>query len=302
VLKPPRLRAGARIALIAPAGPVAESRLTAALQQCEQLGLEPRLGRSAHMRIGYLAGSDAARLADLQAAIASDEIDAIWALRGGYGTMRLLPSLDLGVLAERPKAFIGFSDNTALHLAYARNGLVSFHAPHAGAAMPAMTAACFQRVLFEAAPAGLLPEGTETQPRTLVSGVAEAPLIGGNLAMLAACCGTPCALRAEGRILVLEEVGEAAYRVDRMITQLLLAGALDGVQGIAIGQFTGWEPEPIEPSLDELFLERFEPLGVPVLAGLPFGHVDENWSLPFGVHARLDANNGTLTILENAVT
>jgi muramoyltetrapeptide carboxypeptidase len=301
MIRPPRLRAGSRVALVAPAGPVPEARLAGALRNCELLDLVPQFGRAAHLRIGYLAGSDAARAADLRWAIESAEIDAIWALRGGYGTMRLLPAIDLRPLRARPKAFIGFSDNTTLHLSYARAGIVSFHAPHAGSAMPPLTVECFRRVLFEAAAAGELPQSSELAPRTIVGGVAEAPLIGGNLALLAATCGTPCALQARGRILVIEEVGEAAYRIDRMITQLLLAGALEGVRGVAIGQVTGWEPDEFEPALDDLFLERLEPLGVPVLAGLPFGHVDENWSLPFGVTARLDADAGTLTLLEAAV-
>jgi muramoyltetrapeptide carboxypeptidase len=301
VKKPPRLRAGSRVALIAPAGPVPEERITASLERCEALALEPRLGRGAHLRSGYLAGSDTARAADLRWAMEDDEIDVIWALRGGYGTMRLLPGLDLSQLQRRPKAFIGFSDNTTLHLLYAGEGLVSFHAPHAGAAMPPMTMECLRKVLFEPSPAGVLPPGA-AEPRTLIDGVAEAPLIGGNLAMLAACCGTPCALHARDRILVLEDVGEAPYRIDRMITQLLLAGCLDGVRGIALGQFTGDESGELETILDDLFVERFGPLGVPVLAGLPFGHVDENWSLPFGVQAKLDADAGTLAILEAAVT
>jgi muramoyltetrapeptide carboxypeptidase len=301
MIRPPRLAPGARVALIAPAGPVTEERVAAAFERCAAFGLEPRLARSARLRTGYLAGPDTSRAADLRWAIEGADTDAIWALRGGYGTMRLVSSLDLAPLARRPKAFIGFSDNTTLHLAFARSGLVSFHAPHAGAAMPSMTESCFRRVLFDPLPAGVLPNGEADSPRALIGGVAEAPLIGGNLALLAACCGTRYALSARDRILVLEDVGEAAYRIDRMLTQLLLAGALDGVRGIALGHFSTPADEPLAAPLDELFIERLAPLGVPVLAGLPFGHVDEHWSLAFGVVARLDADAGTLALLEGAV-
>jgi len=295
--RPPRLVAGARVALIAPAGPIDAARVDAALEQCARLGLEPVLGRSARQRLGYLAGDDAARLADLDQAVRDDRLGAIWALRGGYGTMRLLPHIDLSPLAERPRAFIGFSDNTALHLALDRLGVVSFHGPHAGGAFTAAADDAFRRVLFRAEPAGPL----EAEPaRALVPGTADGALIGGNLALLAALAGTAYALRARGKIVVIEDVGEPAYRIDRALTQLLLAGCLDGAAGIAFGRFDGCD-DPPGHSLDDVLLDRVAGLGVPVLAGLPVGHIDDNRCLPFGVHARLDAEAGTLTILEPAV-
>jgi len=296
--RPARLAPGARMALIAPAGPVDAARIDAALEQCARLGLEPVLGRSARRRYGYLAGEDEARLADLNDALRDERVDAIWALRGGYGTMRLLPRLDLSPLLARPRAFIGFSDNTALHLALDRLGLVSFHGPHAGAAFPAPAEDAFRRVLFRAEPAGAI---AAEPARTLVAGAAEGTLIGGNLALLAALAGTPYALRAAGRVVVIEDVGEPAYRIDRALTQLLLAGCLHGAAAIAFGRFDECaDPEPGRP-LDALLRERVAGLLVPVLSGLPVGHIDDNRCLPFGVRARLDADVGTLTILEPAV-
>lgn len=301
MLKPPRLRSGARVALVSPAGPSTPEKIEAALARCRGFDLEPVLAPSARERLAYLAGPDEARLTDLQAALEDPSVDAVWAIRGGYGTMRLLRHLDLEPLVRRPKAFLGFSDNTALHLALARAGLVSFHGPHAGGAFPPLAEACFRAVLFEPAPAGPLPTGTEEVPRTLVGGVAEGELIGGNLALLAALCGTPWALRARGRILVLEDIGEAVYRVDRMLVQLALSGALEGVAGIAFGRFSETPQADPARGLEAVLAEWAQSLGVPAVMGLPFGHVDENWTLPFGVRARLDADAATLRLLEPAV-
>jgi muramoyltetrapeptide carboxypeptidase len=301
-LKPPRLRAGARVALVSPAGPVTEARVAAALEASATLQLEPVLGRSARERHGYLAGADEARANDLNVAISDPSIDAIWALRGGYGTMRFLRRLELAPLRERPKAFIGFSDNTALHNAFARAGLVSFHGPHAGGPFPALAETCFRRVLFDATPAGTLPlPSDEPAPCTLRGGTAEGELAGGNLSLLAALCGTSITMNARGRIVVLEEVGEATYRMDRSLTQLMLAGALDGAVGLALGRFTE-RPEAVHDlRLEDVLGEIGEQLGVPTVMGFPVGHVDANWCLPFGVRARLDADQGELAVLEAAV-
>lgn len=302
MIRPPRLRPGARVALVSPAGPSMPDRIEAALARCRHFDLEPVLAPSAGETLGYLAGPDEVRRADLQAAFDDPSVDAVWAIRGGYGTMRVLPRLDFAPLVRRPKAFVGFSDNTALHLALARAGLVSFHGPHAGGSFPALAERCFRDVLFEAAPAGPLPPApSDPTPRALVGGVAEGELIGGNLAMLAALCGTPWALEARGRIVVIEDVGETVYRIDRMLVQLALAGALEGAAGIAFGRFTDTPAtdaaRPLETVLEECALS----LGVPAVMELPVGHVDENWTLPFGVRARLDADAGTLELIEPAV-
>jgi muramoyltetrapeptide carboxypeptidase len=283
VLKPPKLGAGARVALISPAGPVAEERIDSALHICAHLGFEAVLGRNARCRSGYLAGSDEQRADDLNSVIADPAIDAIWTLRGGYGTMRVLRRLDLEPLRSRPKAFIGFSDNTAIHLALGRAGLVSFHGPHAGGAFPPLAEECFRRVLFRPEPAGVLPPDETAEPTPVRGGVAEARLVGGNLSLLAAMSGTAYALEAAGRIVVIEDVGEPAYRIDRALTQLILSGALDGAAGFALGRFTERsqsEPaEAIESTLGDLLGAR----GVPVVQGLPIGHVDANWCVPLGV-------------------
>jgi muramoyltetrapeptide carboxypeptidase len=301
-VRPPRLGPGARVALISPAGPSAEEKVDAALRRCERMGFEGVLGEAARERHGYLAGQDAARAADFKRAVSEPSIDAIWALRGGYGTMRLLRSVDLRPLRERPKAFIGFSDNTALHLAFAHAGLVSFHGPHAGAEESSFSESCLRRIVFDAE-AGALPVPANGSPVvTVCGGSAEGALAGGNLIMLAAACGTDHALQARGRLLVLEEVGEATYRIDRAITQLHLAGCLDGVAGVVLGQFTERPAHEGEQPFEDVMRDLFAPFRVPVVLGVPVGHIADQWTLPLGVRARLDADRGTLTLLEAGVT
>jgi muramoyltetrapeptide carboxypeptidase len=301
LLRPPRLRPGARIALVSPAGPSTPERIDAAVERCRHLGFEPVLGRHAARRTGYLAGRDQERLEDLARALREPGIDAVWAIRGGYGTLRILPEFAAGLDGCPPRAYIGFSDNTALHLALARTGRVAFHGPHAGAdEFPPLAEQCFRRVLCDGAPAGTLPPDPATPPRTLRGGRARGRLLGGNLSLLAATCGTRFAPRAAGAILFLEEVGEPAYRVDRLLRQLALAGVLDGVAGVAGGRFTDVEADD-RPALDALLAEWAEALGVPAVVGLPIGHVGENWTLPLGVAAELDADAATLALLEPAV-
>ncbi|MEX1183306.1 MAG: LD-carboxypeptidase, partial [Gemmatimonadota bacterium] len=224
-------------------------------------------------------------------------LDAVWAIRGGYGTMRLLQHLDLSRWQARPRAFIGFSDSTAVHLALHARGVVSYHGPHAGGDSTPLAEAWMRRVLFDDAPAGVLPLPEPDGVRLICGGVAEGPLIGGNLALLAAMCGTAMAPVARGAILFVEEVSEPAYRIDRAWTQLLLSGALAGVAGIAFGRFTECGDE-----VGELLPRLALPLGVPAVAGLPIGHEPDNMTIPLGIRARLDGGRGTLELLEAAVS
>ncbi|MDX1674122.1 MAG: LD-carboxypeptidase [Longimicrobiales bacterium] len=301
MIYPPALRPGDTVALIAPAGPVDGPTIDRALERCRRLGLQPDLGPNARARTGYLAGEDGDRADDLRRAIEGDAA-GIWALRGGYGTLRTLEHVDLSPLRARPKSFIGFSDNTAVHLALLREGIVSFHGPHAGFEhFPAATAAAFRAVVMTPEPAGPLPVSGDrsVRPEALVPGTAEGPLIGGNLSLLAATCGTRYQPDTRGAILFFEDVGEATYRLDRMLMQLRLAGMLDDVAGVAIGDLAGSGEEAAARDVVAELLGRLE---VPVAFGLPFGHGEENWTLPLGVPARLDADAGTLALLEAATT
>lgn len=301
-LRPPRLRPGARVALVAPAGPVDDERVERALENCRRLDVEPVLGEAARRRMDYLAGRDEERARDLRSALTDPSIDAVWALRGGYGTMRTLAELRQ-LPPHPPKAYIGFSDNTAVHLALLRSGVVSFHGPHAGGEFPEFSETALRRVLFHAEPAGTLPlDPDRDRPVTIRGGSAEGELCGGNLSLLASLIGTPWQPELRGRLLFVEEVAESFYRIDRMFTQLRLAGVLEGVSGIVLGQFTECCGDEPGRTIEDLFAELLEPPRVPVASGFPFGHVHNNWTLPLGVRARLDADEGTLTLLEAAVT
>ncbi|NIP80745.1 MAG: LD-carboxypeptidase, partial [Gemmatimonadetes bacterium] len=262
------------MALIAPAGPVDDDMIERAVARCRRLGFEPVPGASIRERSWYLAGPDRVRAADLQWAIDGD-VAGIWAIRGGYGTLRTLDHVDLRPLRERPRPFIGFSDNTAVHLALLDLGVVSFHGPHAGFEhFPAATEEAFRRVLMRPEPAGELTVPGHARPTTIRGGRAEGPLVGGNLALLAAVAGTPYQPETRGALLFIEELAEPFYRVDRMLTQLRLAGLLEGVAGVLLGEFADM---PVEddvggPELDEVLADLLAPLGVPVVFGLPFGH------------------------------
>lgn len=312
--RPPRLVPGARVALVAPAGPLLErDDLTRAESLCRALDYEPVLAPATGRRHGYLAGPDEQRLADFNAALRDPEIDAIWCIRGGYGSLRILDRVDFEALARRPKPVVGFSDITALlNAAVARAGVVTFHGPVARAPMPDFSRVHFERVLACAEPAGRLgrlpePAGVLV-PRAdriarLCGGVAEGPLLGGNLSLLQCLAGTPFAPSLDGAILFLEDVGEAVYRVDRMLCHLRLAGALDRLAAVAVGRFTELDRRTADGALgfDEVLATYFEPLGIPVAYGFPIGHIDDQWTLPLGVRARLDADAGELELLEAAV-
>jgi len=295
LLTPPVLGAGARVALISPAGPLGgPAEVALAEANARSFGWEPVVGPHALARTGYFAGTDTERAADLQAALADPTIDGIWCLRGGYGAMRLLPTLDAETLRQRPRVLLGYSDITALHAAWQAAGVVSFHGPTARAELSPFSRASLRRALStESDPAGHAPDAT-----CVVPGRAEGRLAGGNLALVAALAGTPWAVSFRDAIVVLEDVHEATYRVDRMLVQLRLAGAFDGCRGIVFGHCTDC-PDTSEDgrrTLLDLLTELGNALQVPTLMGVPVGHIPDQWTLPFGAMAALDANAHSLVL------
>jgi muramoyltetrapeptide carboxypeptidase len=314
VVLPPRLTSGSRIALVAPSGPLLErDELTRAAELCRELGHQPALGPNAARRHGYLGGTDAERLADLDWALSDASIAAVWCLRGGYGLTRILDRVDYAALERRPKPLIGFSDVTALLLAALRvTGIVTFHAPTARQPMPAFSRRHFTRVLGCAEPAGVLERReapadilVPRAPRivTISPGRVEGPLIGGNLSLVQCLVGTSWLPELDGALLFLEDVGEDLYRVDRALSHLRLAGVLQRIAGLLIGQFTEMQKGTSDGALgfDEVLDHYVTPLGIPAAYGFPIGHVDEQWTLPIGARARLDADAGEVEILEAAV-
>ena len=293
---PPLLSAGARVALVAPAGPLRSSEeLDTSIANARALGWEPLPGANVLGRHGYLSGTDAERLQDLNAALADERVDAIWCVRGGYGAMRLLPLVDWASLTRRPRALIGFSDVTALHAAAStRCELVTYHGPTARGTLTEFSRSSLERAVVQ----GRDPCGAAPDAHAVRGGRARGRLVGGNLALLAALAGTPYAPDYRNGILILEDIGEPAYRIDRMLRQLLLSGAFDRVAGVVTGHFT--EPTPghelSSETLDALLGEVADVARVPVLSGVPLGHIADQWTIPLGATAQLDADALTLTV------
>jgi len=299
-MRRPSIRADARVALVAPAGPLdGEADLERAMENVRSFGWVPVVGASVLARNGYLAGTDGARLADLNDALVDESIDAVWCIRGGYGVMRILETVDYAALRRRPKPVIGYSDITALHAAIAtRCDVVTFHGPTARAKLSVFSRQSLQRALV-----GGDPAGSSEQARVLAPGRARGRLVGGNLAILCGLAGTTYAPDYRDAIIVMEDVNEAVYRIDRMLTQLRLSGALAACAGIVFGQFTDIPRDVPEESLgartlDEVLGEVASALGVPCIAAAPIGHVADQWTLPLGAQAELDADARTLRILE----
>ncbi len=290
----PALRPGDPVTIVAPASPFDRASFEAGLDivgRRYEVHYDP--GLLARQR--YLAGSDARRLGELWRALAGTESRAVFCARGGYGMMRLLTGLEGIPVAAKP--VIGFSDITALHHVLQRQGLVSLHGPvltQLSRLGPPAHARLFELLESEAPVAQL--DGAETY----VGGVAEGPLIGGNLSVLTRLVGTPFLAPLDGAVLVLEDIGERPYQLDRMWTHLELAGVFRRVRGIVLGEFTGCEEKNADYSSADVLRDLAAATGLPCAAGFPIGHGAQNQPVPLGVRVRLDADALRLTFLESA--
>jgi len=314
IQKPAALREGAVVGLIAPGSPISDTRLEQAIQNMFNLGFAVKEGRNIRQKYGYLAGTDEQRLADIHWAFSDPEVEAVWCVRGGYGCGRLLPDIDMDIIRRNPKIIIGYSDITALHLAiHKATGLVCFHGPVAASEYPENTLKHLNSVLVQPQKNYVIsvPDeteelpGTAFKPYTISPGKAQGALIGGNLALLSALAGTPYLPSFAGKMVFIEDIGEQPYRIDRMLIQLLQSTDLKQAAGIALGVFYDCQPKSggtiPSLSLEETLNDCLGRLGIPVLYGLPFGHVQHNATLPYGIEAALDTEKGTLTLLEEAV-
>ena len=313
VTKPKRLKAGDTVAVIAPASGLSSESFDKALQNLESLGLKTKVGKAARGIKGFLAATDKERLDDLHWAFTDSEISAVWCVRGGYGAARLLSDIDYNLIRKNPKILIGYSDITALHLAISqKTGLVTFHGPVAASELSDYTKNHVTNVLMNpSAPYKIeLSEYNKAQEsnlfktETITAGKARGRLIGGNLSLLAALAGTPFALREmKGKILFIEDVGEQPYRIDRMLTQLRQSIDMRALAGIALGVFEDCNPRTKDTqTLEDVIKDRLGDLGIPVVYGLSFGHIRDQFTLPVGTEAELDAGNATLTLLETSVS
>lgn len=314
ILRPPRLAPGDLAALVGPAGAVFhQSQLDIARESLAALGLRVRVGEHLMARYGSLAGRDAERAADLVAAFADPEVRAVVPIRGGWGSARLLPHLDYARVRRDPKVVLGFSDVTALLLGlHAQTGLVTFHGPSGLSRWDRFSVEHMRRVLF-AAEAPTLANPVDENPdhlvprthriRTITPGRARGRLVGGNLTVLAALVGTPYLPSFEGAILFLEDVDEQIYRIDRAMTQLALAGVLEGIVGFVFGTCERCGPGEGYGSLtlEEVFADHVGRLGVPAWHGAMIGHGMPQWTLPVGVEAEIDAGAGTVRLLAAGV-
>ncbi len=305
---PKALKPGDTIGMIGPSGSFKDQTMVErSAAAIAAQGFKVVVGDSCRRKYGYLASPDELRASDIGRFFADPAIDGIVCMKGGYGTPRILDLVDYKVVAANPKVFAGYSDITGLHLAFQRfAGFPTFHSPM-GISMDGvfdeLSAASWRAALMTAAPLGkLLPLPPES-PKTLVGGMARGPLIGGNLSLVAALTGTPYALVPDGAIIFLEDIDEEPYRIDRMLTQLRLAGVFERCAGVVLGHWTHCEPKDPERSLtlEQVFADVIVPSGKPVMTGFAAGHSVPTHSFPIGVEAVLDADSGTLEIVEAAL-
>lgn len=313
VIKPEKLKKGDTIMIVAPAGVEFDKlRLQLSIESLEALGLKVKVAEHTMGRYGYFPAEDETRAADLNQAFANDEIKAIIALKGGWGAARILPYVDYDLIAKNPKILLGYSDITALLTAiYHKTGLITFHGPTAGSSWSRFSAQNVKEILFDGAAQhmenpqekGEYLTVRRNRIQTIVPGVAQGQLMGGNLSVLTSIQGTPYFPDLKGRILMLEDIGENIYRVDRMLTQLVLGGHLNDCAGIVFGGMTGVDTDGGygDFSLMDILEQHCTRAGKPAFTGAMFGHIPEKRTMPVGCDVKIDADKGTVTMLESAV-
>lgn len=316
MITPPRLKKGDLVAIVSPAGAASSPEsIERAVENLRGLGLEPKVMPNAGKRWGYLAGTDEERAADLNEAIRDDRIAGVIALRGGYGTMRILPHVDYEAFRRRPKVVMGYSDITALLNALTRKaGVITYHGPIAESHFDGFEGEWMHKAIFEEGPIGTFgspadPSGRAVNPppATIQSGKATGHLIGGNLSLIAPCAGTEYGPDFRGAVLFLEDVGEAAYRVDRMLTGLWLGGHLQQLSALVFGDFRPPKGEsedvdmPLIPegtfTMAQVFANLKQWIKAPIFTGLYTGHIRDKLTLPIGATVEVDADKRTLTVL-----
>ena len=300
LILPPALRKGDIVRVVAPAGPFDPEKMEAGLEILRQRGLELVLRQDVFSRHWYMAGDDDRRLSELQEALDDPDTRAVWAIRGGYGTMRLLARLDLSRLTISPKLLIGFSDFTAVHAVSSLAGLASVHGPMV-AGLSSATPEALER-LWKLLFSPSTPEPVDFEPTVIRGGSCRGKLLGGNLSLLTRLLGTPFQPNLDGAILLIEDVGEAPYRLDRMLTHLELAGSNRRLTGVVVGEMTGCEVKNADHGSIDVLEEKLSRWNVPVVAGLPIGHGKMNLPIPLGLEAELDCCSGRLSFKGPLVT
>lgn len=307
-MKPKALKKGDTIGLIAPSSPVGEKKAQNCIDWVKSMGYGVKWGESIFGGRGYLSGSDELRTHDINMMFLDEEVDAIFCIRGGYGTMRLLDGIDYEMIRKNPKIFIGFSDITALHTAFFQKAdLITFHGPmvagYAKKGLDSLSRDYMDRALMKAEPLGDIINPPEIPIKAYNGGCAAGKVVGGNLSLLSDTMGTPYEIDAKGKILLIEEVEERPYKIDRMLQHLKLGGKFMDAAGIVIGDWADCTPEEGKVSLtiDEIIEDIVVPCGKPILSGYKIGHCTPNITMPIGAEARIDCDNIRFTITEAAV-
>jgi muramoyltetrapeptide carboxypeptidase len=304
IVRPERLKKGDLVGVVAPAGPVDPDLLEKGLKTLRRKELKPLLGKYVLSRRGYLAGKDEDRAEDLMSMFANKDVKAIFCVRGGYGVNRLLPWLKPNIIRKNPKIFVGASDITLLLLyLYQKCSLVGFHGP--------MVAGNFGRYAMRKSKKQFFdlltgqPEGktmVSSQAHTLNPGVAKGEITGGCLTLLCRSLKTPFEVQTRNKILLIEDVNEAPYRIDGMLWQLKAAGKFRDVKGIILGEMVNCFPKKSANGLPgQMYQEIFDGLSVPIVVNFPVGHGKEMWTLPFGVEATLDAGAKSIQLQDCGV-
>ena len=310
IIKPTRLHKGSTIGLVAPAStPSSEVKIEKGAAYLEQLGYRVKFGKHIRKIHGYLAGTDEERAADFNTMVRDKDVKAIFAIRGGYGTPRILRMIDYRSLRQNPKIITGYSDITALQLAiFRKTRLVTFSGPMTGSDMwkdfDPYTEEHFWQLLTSTKKIGVLKNPIDEPLKILKTGKARGRLLGGNLSLIACLMGTPFLPNMHGSILFLEDIEEAPYRVDRMLAHLLNAGILPELAGLVFGKFTDCNPDnPSEPHfvIDHVLDEYANIIKRPVAANFQYGHVPRKLTVPIGLQALLDTKRSQIEILEGAV-
>ncbi len=315
-LKPKRLSKGDTLGLIAPGSGVGRYSFEKAVKTIRRLGFNPYYTENLRVNNGFLGGTDQQRVEDIHHMFENKTVDGILCIRGGYGSNRLLAMIDYGIIKNNPKLFMGYSDITALlYGIYSQTGLICYHGPVGVSSFKDYAENIFFREVVSAKKELVIKrpkswvEKDDKAFNTLIinRGKSQGILVGGNLSVLVSLIGTPFDIDFSGKILFLEEIGESPYKIDRMLTQLLLSGKLAQLKGIALGVFIDCDDDPEDNdydnsvSLEEVLKERLANLPIPIMYGLPFGHIKDNATLPFGVLAELNTEKESLTLLEPSV-
>jgi len=295
--KPKALKPGGTLGVIAPAGRVDSSLLHKGLSRLETLGYKIILGKHLEKASRFFAGTDKERAEDVQAMLLNPEVDAVLCARGGVGAARMIPHLDLKALAQTPKIFVGLSDITSV-LLYMNKvlGWVSFHGPMAATQFGGEHSPLLEEHFFRILEGELLAMCYDSVS-TLRPGQAEGRLTGGCLTLICTTIGTPYEIDTRDKILFIEDINEAPFRIDRLLSYLKMLGKFEGIRGLVFGQMPQCSPD----TLPEIILDIVGESRIPILFGFPSGHGDSLATLPFGINVRLDADTGTLTLLEAAV-